>query len=69
MEYDVSLSEEQRQLLLMALADLACARPGWDSALSDIALKFDRLREGRPALYEDFIRLRREEAFRRLGGP
>jgi hypothetical protein len=39
----VELDESQRQMVLMALAALAIERPGWDMALSAIALKMDNV--------------------------
>jgi hypothetical protein len=33
----VHLSEEQRQAMLLALAELALSRPGWDAMLREIA--------------------------------
>ena len=39
------LDEEERQLLLLALAKLALKRPGWDEALGVIAEKLAGKRE------------------------
>ncbi len=33
----IELTEEQRQVVLLALAELALSRPGWDSLLGEIA--------------------------------
>jgi hypothetical protein len=55
MGHRLELSEEERQMLLMALAHLAIERPRWNSALSGIALRVDNQV---PALYEEFKRLR-----------
>ncbi len=41
MSYELSISEEQRQVTIMALAHLAVERPGWDHMLQEIALKID----------------------------
>jgi len=38
---DIQLDEGQRQMVLLALAQLARRRPDWDEALNDIALKMD----------------------------
>jgi len=32
----ITIREEERQMILLALAKLAIERPGWDNALSDI---------------------------------
>ncbi len=37
----LEISEEQRQLILMALAHLSVERPGFDFALTEIAQKID----------------------------
>lgn len=39
-------TEEERQMLLLALACLSCARPGWDDALNRLALKMERPTSG-----------------------
>jgi len=48
------LDEAERQLVLMALAHLSIARPGWDDALNRIARKIDTNQAGRAALYDAF---------------
>ena len=51
----VVLEEEDRQAVLLALAQLSLERPGWDNMLSNIALKMDNhLPNGRPELYDRF---------------
>jgi hypothetical protein len=35
------LDEEDRQAVLLALAELALSRPGWDAMLSEIAKKLN----------------------------
>ncbi len=55
----VTVSEEQRQALLLALAKLTLERPGWDDFLAGIA---ERL-QGR-AMFEQF-----KEIHRRATGP
>jgi hypothetical protein len=57
MDVMVRYDEEQRQLVLMALAHLAVERPGFDQALSKIAMKMDNLFEGKPELYGRFKEL------------
>jgi hypothetical protein len=53
--FNLALTEEERQAVLMALAHLAVERPGWDPALlAPIALRIDNNRRGRPALYDEF---------------
>lgn len=41
MEYELKLIEEERQLFLLALAELALSRPGFDHALKIIAAPVD----------------------------
>lgn len=41
MKIQLELEEEERQMVLMALAQLAVRRPGWDYALNHIALRID----------------------------
>lgn len=48
----MSLDEGQRQMMLLAIAELSLSRPGWDDALGEIA---DVLR-GR-AMFDEFKRL------------
>lgn len=64
MSYQIEVDEEQRQLILMALAHLAVERPGWDDALSRIAVLADNVVEGKPEMYEQFKRLRSESRSR-----
>jgi hypothetical protein len=45
----ITIREEERQMILLALAKLAIERPGWDNALSDIA----RLMDGNLAMYNE----------------
>jgi len=55
----ITIEEEQRQAILLALAHLAVERPGWDYMLSEIARKMDRLMANandKPELYEQFKR-------------
>lgn len=55
----INIQEEERQMILIALAHLAIERPGWNDALSRIALKMDnQLPDGRPEMFEKFKELR-----------
>jgi hypothetical protein len=57
------VTEEDRQLVLMALAHLAVARPGFDDALATIARRIDNHSpdpDRRPELYDEFKRLHAE---------
>jgi len=53
----IEIAEEDRQLMVMALAHLAVERPGWDDALGRIAERMDNLVGGRPELYGRFKEL------------
>jgi len=48
------VTEEERQLLLLALAKLSLERPGWDDVCNRLALKFDAPDDGRARLYDVF---------------
>lgn len=39
--HDVTLKEEERQIILLALAHLAIERPGWSDAIEELAGKLD----------------------------
>jgi hypothetical protein len=55
MTHTITIDEGQRQLVIMALAHLAVGRPGWNTALAEIALLMDNKdNEGRPAMFEKF---------------
>lgn len=50
----VQLEEEDRQLVILALAKLAIARPGFEDALHRIALRIDnRTGEGRAQMFDE----------------
>ena len=76
--HTLKLSEEQRQLVLMSLALLSIARPGFDYALHAIAVQIDNLekepargtqpRRMRADLYDRFRALLESEWKRRPGG-
>jgi hypothetical protein len=50
MQFD--LEEDQRQMVVLAIAELALSRPGWDEALGEIAEQF-----GAREMFEDFKRI------------
>lgn len=56
-DHDLTIQEDERQLILMALAHLAVERPGWDDALARIAMKMDNQIGGRPQLFDQFKEL------------
>ena len=53
----IEISEEQRQMVLLALGHLAVERPGWDHPLNEIACKMDNVEAGRATLYDNFRKL------------
>lgn len=57
MTLTLPLPEEDRQLVLMALAGLSLRCPGFDHALNLIALRMDHNEGGRAALYSEFRKL------------
>lgn len=60
----VTITEEERQMLLLALAKLSLERPGWHWALSSLAVKYSLVvssEDGR-AMFEQFRDLHRPEA-------
>ena len=57
-DHTVQLEEDQRQLVLVALAKLSIERPGWLDAIESIALKMDnRTAQGEPVLLSAFRRI------------
>jgi len=52
----LELTEEERQIVLLALARLSIERPGWDFALNEIAKRIDQVhpRFQRGVTYEAF---------------
>ncbi len=48
------LVEEERQLVIKALASLSRINPGLDAVLNSIAIKIDNVHEGRAVMYEAF---------------
>ena len=66
----IEITEDQRQLIVMALAKLSAERPGWDACLVEIALKIDNKKpDGRPQQFDDYIILWTDAATRILIGP
>lgn len=60
----VTIEEEQRQLMLLALATLSLQRPGFDQALAEIAKLMDNVVGGRPVMYEAFHRPNADREYR-----
>jgi hypothetical protein len=59
-DIQLTLEEEERQLVLLAIAHLAVNRPGWDYVLANIALKMDNKKgNGRPEMFDEFKALYR----------
>jgi hypothetical protein len=62
----VELEDGERQLVLLALAELSLSRPGFDFALNNIAVKMDNAMVGfesesrRGELYDAFRELNRD---------
>lgn len=55
--HTIVIEEGDRQAILLALAELSIARPGWVFMLSEIALKMDnKTEEGFPQMFEQFRR-------------
>jgi hypothetical protein len=57
----LELEEEERQVVLLALATLAVERPGWDDMLNRVALRIDNAVNERAQMYDEFRRLRGRE--------
>jgi hypothetical protein len=54
----IDLQEDERQLVLMALAVLSLTFPGWDDAVNRIALRIDNDKGGRAELFDEMRKLR-----------
>ncbi len=53
--YTFTVDEGQRQMVIMALAKLAMAYPGWSMALEEICSQMDnKLPDGRPKMFVEF---------------
>lgn len=48
------LDEADRQMVLLALAHLSVARPGWEHALHLLALQIDNQNNGRALMFDEF---------------
>ena len=54
-KHTIHLEEDERQAVLLALAELSIARPGWLHMLEIIALKMDnRAPDGKAEVFEAF---------------
>ena len=62
----VELTDEEQQTVILALARLSCERPGMDSFLNGIALKFELRRGDRAKLYDRFRKIHRSTAWHRV---
>jgi hypothetical protein len=66
----VVYDEAQRQVVLLALAELSIARPGWLEALEEIALKMDnKTAEGRAEMFDQFRRNHSNPLAEKLAKP
>jgi hypothetical protein len=61
MEHQLKIDEGERQMVILALAELALSRPGWDDALRTIAQRIDNKGIGSP-MYENLKRINRDRA-------
>ena len=57
MDYRLDLTEDERQMVLMAMAHLAVERPGWAQRFYLLALQIDDQRDGRPLMFDEFKKL------------
>lgn len=55
------LGEDERQLVLLALAVLSLQSPGFDDALNRIAARIDTVKDDRAVMYDEFRRCRSDE--------
>lgn len=62
----LNLSEEDRQMMLLALAHVSVERPGWDYALNEIAKRMDNVTDGRGVMYDSFRETARVSVHARL---
>lgn len=58
-----TVSEEQRQLVMLALAQLCARRPGWHYALKETAQQFQSVE-----LFENFLALARIDDVEEVSG-
>ena len=70
MELNVKVSEEERQMILLALAELSLRRPGWLDALKRVAGTFDgrEMFNGFRVTSADMIAETTQNADRRIRG-
>jgi len=55
MIHTIVITEEERQMMLLALAKLALERPGWNDTLNELALKMDNKdADGRAQMFDNF---------------
>lgn len=54
--HTITVTEEQRQMILVALAELSIARPGWVMALEEAALTMDNEVDGQAEMFEKLRR-------------
>ena len=65
----ITLTEEERQATLMALAHLAVERPGWLIMLQEIAGKMDNATAEGPELFNNFWSLHQDSTRTSLPNP
>lgn len=66
----LTINEDERQLVLLSLAELSLVRPGWLFALEQIALKMDnRTDEGRAEMFDKLRRAKSDRVAKVLSGP
>ena len=67
--HSFTIAEEQRQMIILALARLAIDRPGWLHACNETALQMDnRLPGGKAEMFHNFLKLRISNVVERLEG-
>jgi hypothetical protein len=70
MTHNLEIIESERQAILLALAHLSLERPGWNSMLSEIALKMDnKLPDATPEMFSAFKRFADPEKIVRRACP
>jgi len=57
MQHTLQIDEGQRQMILLALAELSISRPGWDMALRNIARQIDNPTPEGPQMFCEFKHL------------
>lgn len=67
--HTITITEEDRQMIIMALARLAIDRPGWLQACNDVALQMDNRLPGDEAeMFHGFLKFRLSHVVERLEG-